>query len=95
MKFILIFEHSTSVSLKDPDIKLFFQRLHQAYIDCVSNPFYEPNTQLKSKRFEQVVSSLMIPTDSMSSSTTLPPPCAQASEINMLTVFSIKLSMRR
>lgn len=68
VKFILIFEHSTATSLKDPDIKSVFQRLHQAYIDCVSNPFYEPNTQLKSKRFEQLVNSLMIPTDSINPS---------------------------
>lgn len=74
VKFILIFEHSTSVSLRDPDIKILFQRLHQAYIDCVSNPFYEPNTQLKSKRFEQVVSNIMIQTESMTSSVSLPPP---------------------
>ena len=69
VKFILIFEHSTSASLKDPDIKILFQRLHQAYIDCVSNPFYEPNTQLKSKRFEQVVTGLMVQTESTASST--------------------------
>ncbi|CAF1146279.1 unnamed protein product [Adineta steineri] len=74
VKFILIFEHSTSSSLKDSDIKLLFQRLHQAYIDCVSNPFYEPNTQLKSKRFEQVVTSLMVQQDSMTSSMTLSTP---------------------
>lgn len=67
----MIFEHSTSISLKDPDIKSSFQRLHQAYIDCVSNPFYEPNTQLKSKRFEQLVSSLMVQTDSLTSSVAL------------------------
>ncbi|CAF1215429.1 unnamed protein product [Rotaria magnacalcarata] len=67
VKFILIFEHSTSISLKDPDIKLLFQRLHQAYIDCISNPFYEPNTQLKSKRFEQVVTSLMVQNDPLTS----------------------------
>lgn len=74
VKFILIFEHSTSASLKDPDIKILFQRLHQAYIDCVSNPFYEPNTPLKSKRFEQVVSSLMVQSDTMNSSVSLLPP---------------------
>ena len=74
VKFILIFEHSTSASLKDSDIKISFQRLHQAYIDCVSNPFYEPNTQLKSKRFEQAVTSLMSQTESMTSSVSLPPP---------------------
>ena len=60
------------MSLKDPDIKSLFQRLHQAYIDCISNPFYEPNTYLKSKRFEQVVMSLMVQTDLMTSSVALP-----------------------
>ncbi|CAF1187191.1 unnamed protein product [Rotaria sordida] len=82
VKFILIFEHSTSISLKDQDIKLLFQRLHQAYIDSVSNPFYVPNTQLKSKRFEQVVTSLMIQNDS----TTLP---QQSSSVVPATSVSI------
>jgi trafficking protein particle complex subunit 2 len=72
VKFVLIFEHSTAISLKDTDIKLLFQRLHQAYIDCILNPFYQPNSQLKSKRFEQVVSSLMIQTDSMMTSLSSP-----------------------
>jgi len=49
VKFVIIFEHSPSL-LKDPDIKTLFQRLHQAYIDCISNPFCDPNTQLKSKK---------------------------------------------
>ncbi|CAF0744213.1 unnamed protein product [Didymodactylos carnosus] len=58
VKFVIIFEQSTSL-LKDNEIRTLFQRLHQAYIDAISNPFYEPNTQLKSKKFEQVVNSLM------------------------------------
>ncbi|CAF1117978.1 unnamed protein product [Rotaria sp. Silwood1] len=90
VKFILIFEHSTSISLKDQDIKLLFQRLHQAYIDCVSNPFYEPNTQLKSKRFEQVVTSLMVPTDSITTTAALPqqssPSSVPATSMSISTV---------
>ncbi|CAF2319751.1 unnamed protein product [Rotaria sp. Silwood2] len=89
VKFILIFEHSTSISLKDQDIKLLFQRLHQAYIDCVSNPFYEPNTQLKSKRFEQVVTSLMVQTDSITSTTTLPQQSSSSSSSVSATSVSI------
>ncbi|CAF3741493.1 unnamed protein product, partial [Rotaria sordida] len=52
------------------------------YIDSVSNPFYVPNTQLKSKRFEQVVTSLMIQNDS----TTLP---QQSSSVVPATSVSI------
>jgi len=70
VKFVIIFEHSPSL-LKDPDIKTLFQRLHQAYIDCISNPFCDPNTQLKSKKFDQVVSSLMA-LEILSSSTSSP-----------------------
>jgi hypothetical protein len=64
VKFILIFEHSTSLALADQALKLLFQSLHLGYIGCVSNPFYEPNTQLKSKKFEQVVNDLMVQNDS-------------------------------
>ena len=81
-----MFEHAATMSLKDPEIKILFQRLHQAYIDCVSNPFYQPNTTIKSRRFDQVVASVMAQTDAMASSTSIPASTSLTTSMSNLTL---------
>ena len=37
-----------------------FRRIHTAYTQLLSNPFYVPGTPIKSKRFQEVVQGMMV-----------------------------------
>jgi hypothetical protein len=47
-----------AATMKEVDIKLFFEKFHQLYASVTSNPFYEANTAIASPRFESEMSEL-------------------------------------
>lgn len=47
-----------SATMKEVDIKLFFEKFHQLYASVTGNPFYEANTAISSPRFEKEMSEL-------------------------------------
>ena len=59
VKFILIVEASNT-QLRDNDIRSMFRRLHNGYTDVVCNPFYTPGDEIKSKSFENIVSTIIV-----------------------------------
>mmetsp|Transcript_11867 Transcript_11867/g.30306 ORF Transcript_11867/g.30306 Transcript_11867/m.30306 type:complete len:87 (+) Transcript_11867:65-325(+) len=52
VKLILV---ADSFNAKEAVVKKVFRDLHSAYIDAVSNPFYNPGKKIESKSFEQRV----------------------------------------
>ncbi len=58
IKFVIIVEAGNN-SLRDNEIRQMFRRLHAAYTNLLSNPFYIPGQKIESKNFAQVVSSMM------------------------------------
>ncbi|KAL1129806.1 hypothetical protein AAG570_012750, partial [Ranatra chinensis] len=48
VKFIVVFD-ATRNNLRDNDIRGMFRKLHCAYADVVSNPFYTPGDPIESK----------------------------------------------
>ena len=61
IKFILIVDSSNATSLRDNEIRQMFRKLHTVYTQLLSNPFYVPGNQIKSKRFDSLVLSLVQP----------------------------------
>lgn len=51
-KLIVILPHD---SVKEDMIRLVLNRIHAAFTDAVSNPFYEPGQPITSKRFQSNV----------------------------------------
>jgi hypothetical protein len=47
-----------AATVKEVDIKLFFEKFHQLYASVTGNPFYEANTAIVSPRFEKEMSDL-------------------------------------
>ena len=66
IKFIVIVD-SSNTSLRDNEIRQMFRKLHIAYANLLSNPFYIPGTTIESKKFFSVVDSLMAPPASAAS----------------------------
>ena len=66
IKFIVIVD-SSNTSLRDNEIRQMFRKLHIAYTNLLSNPFYVPGTSIESKKFFSVVDSLMAPPASAAS----------------------------
>jgi hypothetical protein len=61
IKFIIIVHiNSTVGQTRDNEIRQMFRRLHTAYTQLLSNPFYTPGEEITSKRFESVASGLMM-----------------------------------
>ncbi|KNC98983.1 uncharacterized protein SPPG_09330 [Spizellomyces punctatus DAOM BR117] len=56
IKFILVISLA-DVIIKDQDMKNLFRRIHNAYVNLVSNPFYDPDSKkpIVSTRFEQAM----------------------------------------
>jgi len=49
VKFILVIANASI--LKDDDLRAVFKRFHAAYVDAVSNPFYNIGSPISSSRF--------------------------------------------
>merc|ERR1712059_127194 len=58
IKFIIIVDN-TNTSLRDNETRQMFRKLHTAYMNMVTNPFYVPGEQIISSKFDAVVRSLM------------------------------------
>jgi len=58
IKFVIVIEE-TSIPLRENDIRTMFRKLHSAFCDLMSNPFYLPGSTINSKRFDAVVASIM------------------------------------
>ncbi|XP_021949685.1 trafficking protein particle complex subunit 2-like protein [Folsomia candida] len=58
IKFVIIVEE-TSIPLRENDIRMMFRRLHGAFCDLMSNPFYLPGTEIHSKRFEGTINAIL------------------------------------
>ena len=59
IKFIVIVDASNT-ALRDNEIRQMFRKLHTAYTQLMSNPFYVPGDEIKSTNFEKVVQGLMV-----------------------------------
>jgi len=60
VKLIIVVEES-SIPVRENDIRMMFRKLHVAFCDVMSNPFYQPGTDINSKRFSAVVDSIIAP----------------------------------
>ncbi|TRY75565.1 hypothetical protein TCAL_04523 [Tigriopus californicus] len=58
IKFIIIVDAS-NVGLRDNEIRQMFRKLHTAYTQLLSNPFYTPGEPIESQKFGQIVQGLM------------------------------------
>jgi trafficking protein particle complex subunit 2 len=46
---------------KDAELKALFVKLHDLYIDVVSNPFYVGNSPIRSSQFDSKLGTLLAP----------------------------------
>jgi len=67
VKFVVLME-SSNLSVKDHDIQAAFKKLHQAYSEAASNPFYNNGDPIRSTAFDKVVSSVLAANTSSNSS---------------------------
>jgi len=58
IKLVIVVE-SSNVTLRDNEIRAMFRKLHNAYMDMISSPFYTPGETITSKSFERVVASML------------------------------------
>lgn len=58
IKFVIVVDPS-STQKRDNEIRGMFRKLHTAYTEVVCNPFYVPGDTIKSKMFDEVVSSML------------------------------------
>lgn len=58
VKLVLILD-IYSKEYSDIELKQYFKSICNAYVDAVSNPFYEYDTVIKSKKFETVINSIV------------------------------------
>lgn len=58
IKFVIIVE-AANASLRDNEIRQMFRRLHTAYTQLLSNPFYVPGDKISSKKFQTLATSLL------------------------------------
>lgn len=59
IKFVIVVE-SSNTSLRDNEIRSMFRRLHGAYVDLVSNAFYNPGDKITSRAFENVIKGILV-----------------------------------
>ncbi|VDK81329.1 unnamed protein product [Litomosoides sigmodontis] len=57
VKMIIVTEIG-NISLKDQDIRSMFKKLHTAYCNSLSNPFYVPGQIIKSKVLDEAASEI-------------------------------------
>lgn len=60
IKFVIIVDSMNTI-LRDNDIRTMFKKVHTAYVSMLSNPFYTPGEEIKSKQFQIAVDSIMKP----------------------------------
>ncbi|KAL7292979.1 hypothetical protein TKK_0013429 [Trichogramma kaykai] len=58
IKFIIVLQ-SSNATLRDNEVRMMFRKLHIAYANVVSDPFYIPGDQIKSRAFDSAVSEIM------------------------------------
>ena len=58
---IIVIVDSSNTALRDNEVRQMFRKLHIAYANLLSNPFYIPGTTIESTKFFNVVNSLMAP----------------------------------
>ncbi|XP_021713755.1 trafficking protein particle complex subunit 2-like protein [Chenopodium quinoa] len=56
VKFILV---TTDLEVRDADVRIFFRKFHEAYVDAVSNPFHVPGKKITSRTFAESVSNVV------------------------------------
>lgn len=56
MKFILVVDEPIP---KDEEMRMIFKRFHAAYVDAISNPFYDANTAIHSQAFDASVRTIV------------------------------------
>ncbi|KAI9326571.1 trafficking protein particle complex subunit 2-like protein [Zopfochytrium polystomum] len=57
VKFVVIIG-MTETSVKDSDMKILFRYIHSAYVSLVSNPFWDAESKIVSKRFINTMTEL-------------------------------------
>nr|CAB3267223.1 trafficking protein particle complex subunit 2-like protein [Phallusia mammillata] len=60
VKFVIVVE-AANTQLRDNEVRSMFRRLHNAYTDVICNPFHVPGDKIKSKSFDSVASSMIVP----------------------------------
>jgi len=60
VKLVIVVEES-NIPVRENDIRMMFRKLHGAFCDVMSNPFYQPGADINSKRFSAVVDSIISP----------------------------------
>jgi len=58
VKFIVIVD-SSNTNLRDNETRQMFRKIHIAYTNVMSNPFYSPGTRIQSKKFDVVVNNIL------------------------------------
>ncbi|XP_001603539.1 trafficking protein particle complex subunit 2-like protein [Nasonia vitripennis] len=58
IKFIIVLQ-SSNATLRDNEVRMMFRKLHIAYANAVSDPFYIPGDQIQSKTFDSAVMEIM------------------------------------
>eukprot|EP00035_Acanthoeca_spectabilis_P004499 m.104222 g.104222 ORF g.104222 m.104222 type:complete len:141 (-) comp12605_c0_seq1:2396-2818(-) len=59
IKLVLVVSDPAAV---DRDIKKLFRSIHESYIALVSNPFYNPDSVIESKKFDSSMDALLVDT---------------------------------
>eukprot|EP01095_Lingulamoeba_sp_RSL-Kostka_P011788 TRINITY_DN4579_c5_g1_i1.p1 TRINITY_DN4579_c5_g1~~TRINITY_DN4579_c5_g1_i1.p1 ORF type:complete len:135 (+),score=10.79 TRINITY_DN4579_c5_g1_i1:52-456(+) len=57
IKFVIVID---DVEVKDPEIRIFFEKLHILYVRNVCNPFYTISKEITSENFKEKVMELVI-----------------------------------
>jgi len=58
IKFVIIVDTSNA-NLRDNETRQMFRKLHIAYTNVMSNPFYVPSTKINSNKFSAVASTIL------------------------------------
>ena len=59
-KLIVIID-AVNTNLRDADIRLLFRKLHSAYVELISSPFYKVREPISSRKFGKVVEEMLLP----------------------------------
>lgn len=60
VKFVIVVE-SSNTQLRDNEVRSMFRRLHNAYTDVICNPFHVPGDKIKSKSFDSIAATMIVP----------------------------------
>ncbi|XP_074110229.1 trafficking protein particle complex subunit 2-like protein [Cotesia typhae] len=58
IKFVVVLQ-TPSTTVRDNDVRMIFRKLHTAYCNVISNPFYSPGDPIQSKSFDATVKDIM------------------------------------